>query len=304
MLYPDFNDLIALGDQKLKITHPSSRSVKSSVLGNHRSPFRGAGVEFDSVREYVPGDDIRNIDWRVTARIGSAHLKIFKEERERHVVICIDRNSTMRFGTKNTFKSVQAARVAALLGWSVIAAQDQLSVCFFGDVPNGVQFFPPKRTKKFFCNILKKLTEPPLENHHVRLEASLQYISQVVHTGALVYFISDFMDIDKQFQEEACISEMRKKCDVVFIGINDQTDKSIYPMGVLRLQASNLEKISVDTENLIGQKAYAALWKEHQERLKEITTRFKIPMVELMTESKVAQDLILGLKKIARGKKR
>lgn len=304
MLYPDFNDLIALGDKKLNLTHPSCRSVKSTVLGNHRSSFRGVGLEFNSVREYVPGDDIRNIDWRVTARIGTPHLKVFKEERERHVVICIDMNATMRFGTRNTFKSVQAARVAALLGWGAIAQQDRVSVCFFGDVPGGIQFFAPKRTKKSFCSVLKKLTQPPVESKHVPLQEALQYISQGVHTGALIYLISDFMDIDKDFKQESCISLISKKCDVVFIGINDPADKLICPVGALGFQINNLEKIVVNTESPIGQKAYALLWQEHQEKLREITSKYKIPMLELMTASEVHKDLIYGLKKIAGRKNR
>jgi uncharacterized protein (DUF58 family) len=299
MLYPDFNDLIALGDQKLNIAHPSLRSVKSTALGGHRSFFRGVGLEFDSVREYVPGDDIRSIDWRVTARTGSPHLKVFKEERERHVVICVDMNATMRFGTKNTFKSVQAARITALLGWGAIAQQDRVSICFFGDVPEGIQLFAPRRSKKSFCSVLKKLSEPPVESHHVHLSEALQYISKRVHTGSLIYLVSDFMDIDKTFEQEACVSQISKKCDVVFIGVNDQADKLIYPMGVIGLQERGKEKMNVDTENLAGQKAYASLWQEHQEKLQEITTRYKIPMLEMMTESKVHKDLILGLKKIA-----
>lgn len=157
MLYPDLNDLVRFGDLKVHLMHPSCRSVKSKMSGGHRSSFRGQGLEFDSVREYVPGDDIRNIDWRVTARTGSPHLKIFKEERERSVVICVDMNATMRFGTRNTFKSVQAARIAALLGWSAIASQDRVSACFFGDIPEAIQFFGPKRTGKSFCSLLKVL---------------------------------------------------------------------------------------------------------------------------------------------------
>lgn len=303
MLYPDFNDLLALGDVKLPLMHPSSRSVKSVISGNYRSSFRGQGLEFDSVREYVPGDDIRNIDWRVTARTGSAHLKLFQEEKERHIVLCVDMNATMRFGTKNTFKSVQAARVAAILGWKGIAQQDRVSACFFGDVPGGIQFFAPKRTRKSFCSLLKALADPPSENHRISLTESMQYVSQAVHTGSLVYFISDFMDIKKSFPQESNISYLSKTCDVVFVAINDQADKSMYPMGSMRFRSSDLEKIHVNTQSLKGRKAYADLWDEHQKLLQEIGSRWKIPILELSTESHLQRDLILGLKNIVRRKK-
>src|ERR1700722_4557819 len=127
MLYPDFNELAAFKDRRACLSHISQKAVKSIVPGNHHSPFRGQGLEFDSVRKYVPGDDIRNIDWRVTARTDSPHLKIFKEERERHILLCVDMNAAMRFGTKKTFKSIQAAHIAALLGWRGMANNDRIS---------------------------------------------------------------------------------------------------------------------------------------------------------------------------------
>jgi uncharacterized protein (DUF58 family) len=303
MLYPDFNDLIAFKDRKSDLVHPSYRSGKSIVSGNHHSPFRGQGLEFDCVREYVPGDDIRNIDWRVTARMGSPHLKLFREERERHIVISVDMNAAMRFGTKNTFKSVQAARIAALLGWRGIAHQDRISACLFGDVPQGIQFFAPKRTRKSFCTLLKMLSEPPAERHHILLEDVLQHISQAAHTGSLIYLISDFMDINKAFQQGASISRLNKRCDLVFIAVNDQADKAIYPGGTIGFCANDTEKIYVNTESIAGRKAYAAQWNENRQRLYEITSRLKVPMIELTTESDVHRDLTLGLKNIARRKK-
>ena len=304
MLYPDFDDLVACKARKSGLTHPSARSVKSTVSGKHRSSFRGQGLEFDSVREYVAGDDIRNIDWRVTARTGSPHLKIFKEERERHIVICVDMNSAMRFGTRNTFKSVQAAYVAALLGWSGISHQDRISACLFGDVPGGIHFLPPKRTRKSYCEMLKVLSAPPAEHHNVSLEEVMAHVSMVSHTGSLIYFISDFMEIDKSFLHEPSINRLTRKCDVVFIGVNDQADKSIIPVGSVGFCASDSSKFYINTESAEGREAYAAKWEEHQRCLQDITTRLKISMVELTTESDVSRELILGLKNIARRKKR
>ena len=282
--------------------HHSYRSVKSTVPGDHHSPFRGQGLEFDSVREYIPGDDIRNIDWRVTARTGSPHLKLFKEERERHIVLCVDMNAAMRFGTKNTFKSVQAARAAALLGWQGIAQHDRVSACLFGDVRNGIQYFKPQRTRKSLCAILKMLSEPNTEQHHISLEDVLHHINTAAHTGSLIYLISDFMDIDVNFQP-AAISRLSKRCDVVFIAINDQADKSIYPVGLCGFCAHD-KKVYVNTDSIAGREAYSSQWKENRQRLCEITYRLKIPMIELTTESDVHRDLVLGLKHIAKRKKR
>lgn len=304
MLYPDFNELIAFKQRKSDLRHISCRSVKAIVPGNHHSPFRGQGLEFDSVREYVPGDDIRSIDWRVTARTGFPHLKLFKEDRERHLAICVDMNVSMRFGTRNTFKSVQAARAAAFLGWQAIALQDRVSACLFGDVLDGIQLFEPKRTRKSFCAMLKMLAEPPAERHCISLEDVLQPINQTARTGSLIYLISDFISINKDLQQEASISRLSKRCDLVFIAINDQADKSLYPVGMIGCCADGQKKINVNTENVAGREAYAAQWKENRRRLYEITSRLKIPVIELTTESDVRRELIVGLKNSAKRKRR
>lgn len=303
MLYPDFNDLVALKDRKSDLRHSSSRIVKSSAVGNHHSPFRGHGLEFDSVREYVPGDDIRNIDWRVTARTGSPHLKLFREERERHVVICVDMNAAMRFGTRNTFKSVQAARIAALLGWRGIANQDRVSACLFGDVPGGVQYFTPTRTRKSFSAMLKMLSDPPAEQHQVSLEEAMQHVGKVAKTGSLIYLISDFIDLKADFQSEAGINRLNKRCDLVFVALNDPADQSIFPMGTVGFCSDDTKKIYINTLSVAGREAYAAQWKENRERLYEITTRSKIPLIELSTESDVPRDLVLSLKYVAKRRK-
>ena len=303
MLYPDFNDLVAFKDRKLNLMHTACRSVRSTVPGNHHSPFRGQGLEFDSVRQYVPGDDIRCIDWRVTARTGSPHLKLFREDRERHMIICVDMNASMRFGTRNTFKSVQAAYIAALLGWRSLAQHDCIGACLFGDVPEGLQLFAPKRTRKSFCTMLKMLAEPFPDRHAITLDAALQHVSKAAHTGALLYIISDFMDLEMTLQQEAVLNRLNKRCDVVFVAVNDEADKTMYPLGTVGFCADG-QKVFVNTESIAGRDSYEALWKQNRQRLYGMTSKFKIPLLELTTESDVRRDLILGLKTIAKRKKR
>lgn len=303
MLYPDFNDLVAFKDRKLNLRHAAPRSVRSSFVGNTRSPFRGQGLEFDSVREYVPGDDIRNIDWRVTARTGSPHLKIFNEERERHRILCVDMNASMRFGTRKTFKSVQAAKVAAILGWQGLSEHDSVSTFLFGDVPDGIQLFAPKKTRKSFCSMLKMLSEPFTEEHFVPMGEALKRMTQSVHTGSLIYFISDFLHLDQPFKPDA-LSRINKRCEVIFIAVNDPADRALFPVGTFAFCKDRSEKVYVNTDSLSGRRTYADLWKENRERLYEITTAFKIPLIELTTESDLHRELVLGLKSIAKRKGR
>lgn len=301
MLYPDFNDLISYKSRKLDKMQLARRKMGRSAPGNHYSPFRGQGLDFDAVREYVPGDDIRNIDWRVTARTGSPHLKLFKEEKERHTMICVDMNSAMRFGTRNTFKSIQAARSASLLGWRALAHQDRLSGCFFGDVPGGLHYFASKRTRQALCLMLKMLSEPPREEHRVSLEAALQHISRVAHPGSIIYLISDFMDLSPTFEKESGLSLLNKSCDMVFISINDAADAALLPAGVIGFCGQT--KVYVNTDSIKGRQIYAAQWEENRKILHTLTDRFKIPLIALSTESDVHRDLLLGLKTIAKRKK-
>lgn len=302
MLYPDFNDLISYKERKLDKMQHARRKVNSTAPGNHHSPFRGQGLNFDAVREYVPGDDIRNIDWRVTARTGSPHLKLFKEEKERHTIICVDMNAAMRFGTRNTFKSIQAARCASLLGWRALAHQDRLSACFFGDVPGGIQYFATKQTRQAFCRILKTLAEPPVEHHQVSLETALQHINKAAHPGSLIYLISDFMDLSADLPKESGLNRLNKTCDVVFISINDVADQALAPAGIIGF-CRNEEKLYLNTDSIIGRETYTEQWKSNRQALRDLTERFKIPLIVLSTESDIHRDLLLGLKSIARGKK-
>lgn len=304
MLYPDFNELVALKDLKLDLTQASRRASHATVLGGQHSPFRGQGLEFDSVRKYVPGDDIRNIDWRVTARTDSPHMKIFKEERERQILLCLDMNAAMRFGTRKTFKSVQAAHIVSLLGWRGIANQDRISACLFGDVPNGIEFFHPTRTKRSFSTLLKRLSEPSMDQHQISLGNAFQHISQIAQTGSLIYLISDFMELSKDFQQEANLSRLAKRCDVVLISVNDPADRSIFPVGTLGFCSAGDQKILIDTNNPIGRSAYEQQWIENRQKLHEIKARLKMPLIELTTESDIRRDLALGLKSLFRRKGR
>lgn len=304
MLYPNFEDLVALKNKKTKISSCSGLSVKTTRQGNHKSPFRGQGLEFDAVREYIPGDDIRNIDWRVTARTGAPHLKIFKEDRERHTIVCVDMNESMRFGTKKTFKSIQAAHIAALLGWQSLDQNDSVSGCLFGDVQNGIQYFPPKRTRQSFCAMLRLLSQPQKHSHQIPIHQPLKQLKRGITPGSLIYLISDFLDLNFHLQEESGLSLLSKRCDVVFIAVNDPADKIMPPVGTVLFSSNNENKIAINTQDALGRTAYANFWKEERKRLYEIADKFKIPLLELATESEVHKDLFLGLKRLAKRKKR
>ncbi|WP_240992094.1 DUF58 domain-containing protein [endosymbiont of Riftia pachyptila] len=147
-LYPQLNDLLELRHQAHTLGLASHHRVNSSFSGLYASVFRGTGLDFEEVREYREGDDIRNMEWNVTARTNTPHLKVFREERERSVVLCIDKGPHMSFGTRGTFKSVQAARAAALLGWAAARLNDRVGGMLFGDAQRHAVLPPHQRSPR------------------------------------------------------------------------------------------------------------------------------------------------------------
>jgi len=289
MLYPDLHELVALKDCKTRLTTRSSQLVKSTTAGAHHSPFRGQGLEFDSVREYVPGDDVRNIDWRVTARAGTPHMKLFKEERERQIIVCIDANDSMQFGTRCTFKSVQAARIASLLGWQGLSQHDRVGGCLFGNVSGGLQYYAPRRTRQSLWRMLKHLCSAPKEQCSTALETAIEHIALAAKTGSLIYLISDFLKLCPK--TERALHRLSKKNDLVLISVNDPAEKSLIPIGAVGFYHDHT--FVVNTENQEGRDHYAAEWAKNRYQLNELAKRIKISLLELTTESRLPHDLAI-----------
>jgi uncharacterized protein (DUF58 family) len=293
MLYPDFHELIQLGRRTFEAYGLPERAVLSAAPGNYTSPFRGQGLDFEEVRKYVPGDDIRNIDWRVTARTGQAHLKVFTEERERTVILCIDAGSHMRFGTRGTFKSVQAARAASLIGWSANRSHDRVGAVVHGDVPGGIQFFSPARSRRPLWKLLKLLSqEQQPEPNPASLEEAVRLLCRSAPTGALIFVIAGFDAVTADLEKH--LSRLHRRCDIVLLRLNDPADQSIPPVGMLRVTGGGI-KLRVNTDSRSGREAYAKQWQENRQLLQQIAARWQISIVDLHTDKDVRADLISGL---------
>jgi uncharacterized protein (DUF58 family) len=290
MLYPDFNELVKLGSRAASLNMGSRRNVMSAISGDQNSPFRGHGMEFKEVRQYVAGDDVRYIDWRVTARTSQPHSKIFTEERERSVILCVDANAAMQFGTRGTFKSIQAARAAALLGWKANDNNDLVGASVFGNIEGGMQFFAPLRSRKSLWNMLKLLSQKnaPQKQINVSLEETLKHLNKAAPTGALVFIISDFAQITDGLEKQ--LRNLRKRCDVVLLPINDPADRDIPPVGNLLFSNDN-SKIGINTDSLAGRKAYQAAWERNKNELKNITRRLNLKIIDLYTDKDIFDEL-------------
>jgi uncharacterized protein (DUF58 family) len=304
MLYPDFNELVNLGSRASRLKIITARKSMASAAGDYKSPFRGQGLEFHEVRDYRPGDDVRNIDWRVTARTNRPHMKIFTEERERTVLICVDSNTGMRFGTRGTFKSVQAARAAAMLGWQANGGNDRVGCVVFGDVPEGIRYFAPARSRRALWQTLKLLSRKSVGEHkaYVPLDDMLRHLERTAPTGALVFIISDFMSVDAALEKR--LANLHRRCDIVLIAITDPVDQAIPAMETLRFSDDTGKKIAIDTGHKFGRDTYAKLWRDNRSRLEDIAARRGIGIVDLSTARDVYSDLVRALRRLDLGKVR
>jgi len=302
LLYPDFNELIQLGQKASRLHIISGRQSTAASSGDYASPFRGQGLEFHEVREYRFGDDIRSIDWRVTARTDKPYVKVFTEERERTVILCVDANAAMRFGTRGTFKSVQAARAAALLGWHANGSNDRVGCIVFGDVPEGIQFFAPARSRRALWQTLKLLSSTTTGAHGlpVEQEVALKYLERVAPTRALLIVISDFQNATETM--EMRLGNLRRTCDVVLITINDPADREIPAMETVIFENHTGAKLALDTDNRFGREAYMRQWQENRRRLEGIAARRNIGIIDLDTNGDVYTDLLLGLRRLDIGR--
>jgi len=296
MLYPDFRELMELGVRSPGIDLASRRKAVSVMTGDYKSPFRGRGLEFEEVRAYVPGDDVRNIDWRVTARTGRPHLKLYSEDRERSVLVCIDRNDSMRFGTRVTFKSVQAARAAALIGWAAVHENDRIGSSLFGNVPEGQRFFGPRRSRRSLWRMMKLLSDrKDYFNQPVALGDHLQLLGKAAPSGSLVFIISDFLDLGNDLRKR--LADLHARTDVILIAVNDPADGKLSKAATL-VFSKGQERVAIDTDDREGARAYERAWNRNRQMLDDIVKSLRLGFVQLSTDREARTDLAAGLRRI------
>jgi uncharacterized protein (DUF58 family) len=208
----------------------------------------------------------------------------------------------MRFGTRGTFKSVQAARAAALLGWQANDRNDRVGSIVFGDVPKGIAYFAPVRSRQSLWQTLKllSLTTQGANSAPVSLETALKYVERVAPTGTLLLVIGEFPDATEMLERR--LTNLRRTCDVVLIPINDPADRGIPAMETVVFEDQAGLDLTLDTDSSVGREAYARQWRENRQRLEDIAARRRVGIVDLHTDKDVYTDLLLGLRRLNIGK--
>jgi uncharacterized protein (DUF58 family) len=304
-IYVSMNELVALRAAELELDLRGKKKALAAMAGLHRSAFRGRGIDFDEVRIYQPGDDVRNIDWRVTARTGRAHTKLFREERERPVYLVVDQRQSMFFGTQNAFKSVMAARIAAHFAWATRSHGDRIGGFLFND--DNVQQVRPRDGKRGIQNFFRTLLQfnqsldASQNNKSVSRQSFIQALvglNQVVRPGSLLVIISDFLHYDDITQQH--MSLLCGHNDVIAIQVFDPMEKQLPPSGVYGFTDGN-RNVRLNTAPHQLRKDYALRFVERQSELRNQLIKIGVPLLEISTADSITERLkqSLGLRSAA-----
>ncbi len=288
--------LIDLAKQATRINlhHAQNRSQQS---GGYVSRFKGRGMEFDETRLYQPGDDIRSIDWRVTARTGKTHTKVFREERERPVFISVDDRLTMQFATRGVFKSVLAAKLAGLLAWAAEYHGDRIGGQIFSELEcrelkpqNGrhavLRFLSAIVGKTNLTSSVNELGTTALPK--ITLEQVLARLAQHARPGSLVYVISDFRGINEQ--TETYLAKLAQHCEVVLIFIYDPLESSLPTKGRYRF-TNNERDVVIDTSDEQRLKNFQQLFTLRLQRIESLAKKRGLTFIKCSTSEDPLQCL-------------
>ena len=298
-LHPQLDDLLELRHQARALGIASHHLVNSTFTGLYASVFRGTGLDFDEVREYQEGDDIRNMDWLVTARTDTPHLKVFREERQRSVILCIDTGPHMSFGTRGTFKSIQAARTAALIGWAASKQHDRVGGVLFGNPATDMRYFRATPGRRGLWRLLRALTEPIErgDTDESRLMAALQHLDSGSGTGSLIFVIAPINNVTTGL--ERILGSLKQRNDVVLLPVDDPADRDLPAIGPVIFSNAAGELLEVDTDNEAGRQAFREDWEQRREELQQMSFRLGMGLIPVSTNEEVHKTLISGLRHYA-----
>ena len=259
--------------------------VNSLQTGAYVSHFRGRGMEFDESRPYQPGDDPRSIDWRVTARSTQAYTKLFREERERPVLVVVDLRSHMHFATRGYFKSVNASRAAALLAWSAHHRGDRLGGLIFGDTTH--RELKPRLGRQAALRYIHELAEHAdwqqrdPNQHEAALTQAMSALRRVARPGSLVVVVSDFSGLTRSAQ--SYLSSVARHSEVLAVFMNDPIEQELPPPGRYRLVSSD-EELAIDTHASAARRDYRQAFEQRVAELEAFCQRYGVHLMPMSTD--------------------
>lgn len=289
-------ELIAEQKHSFGIMGASRKKVHTASGGSFRSPFRGRGMEFDEIREYKSGDDIRTIDWKVTAKLGKPFTKLFHEERERPLFLLVDMRPNMRFGTKVAFKSVIAAKAAALIAWSGKEVGDKIGGIVFS--ASKYVRLEPHRQRRRLLGFLQAITDASGDSAPkggTSLAEALGEMRRVARMGGVVFVISDFYDFNDEAKKQLTL--ISAHCDVVCIYVADHLEDTPPPPGVYRVSDGSSQSITFNAGDSRWREEYQELFSLRKKNVESFCARRGAIFVEVFTDSDVPAVLRSAMRK-------
>ena len=281
--------------RKIEIkTHGLSRNI---FAGEYHSQFKGRGMAFSEVREYQPGDDVRSIDWNVTARLNKPYIKVYEEERELTVMLLVDVSGSRNFGTISQFKRDSMAEIAATLAFSTIENNDKVGVIFFSDKIE--KFIPPKKGKSHVLHIIRELISFEPTSSGTDINQVLQYLTNAQKRRCTAFLISDLQDPQFAVTETRTKSGVTpiviasRKHDLNIIQIYDRRDAELPDVGLIKMKdAESGVRVWTDTSLRSTREAYAAHWNKQQQNLVALFQKTGINHVSLRTDEDFVKALM------------
>ncbi len=275
--------------KKVRKIEIKTRGLSNQIFsGEYHSAFKGRGMAFSEVREYSPGDDVRTIDWNVTARFSTPYVKVFEEERELSVVLVVDVSASGAFGTNKQFKQELITELCAVVAFSASQNNDKIGVIFFSDKIE--KFIPPKKGKSHVLRIIRELLEFKPQNTKTNLEIALKYLTNVIKKKSIVFLISDFF-ADPNYKDALKIAN--KKHDLVALRIVDKAETELPNVGLIKLKDAETGKIMwVDTGDKAFRKQFAINHLKFEDDLKDIFNRSGIDATKIFTHENYVKPLM------------
>lgn len=288
-------DLTALHEKVRRIEIVSNRLVNERVAGEYHSVFKGQGIEFEEVRPYIPGDDIRAIDWNVTARAGTPHIKRYREEREMTVFFVVDVSGSCRFGSTRHLKSELMAEISAVLALAATANNDRVGLLLTSDRIE--KAIPPRKGRRHVLRLVREMLAHEPEGHGTDLAQALEHLRFVLHHRSVVFLISDFMTGGY----EKALSVASRRHDLIAIAVEDPLEQVLPRVGLLEvIDAETGRPMVVDTNRASVRRRFEALGRERREALRQGCRRHDVDLIELSTDRPYDQDLIQFFRRRAR----
>jgi uncharacterized protein (DUF58 family) len=279
--------------KKVRKIEIKTRGLSSNIFaGQYHSAFKGRGMAFSEVREYQFGDDVRDIDWNVTARFHRPYVKVFEEEREMTVMLLIDVSGSLDFGTKKQMKRDMVTEIAATIAFSAIQNNDKIGVVFFSDRIE--KYIPPKKGRKHILYIIREMLDFQPESKRTDVKQAVEFLSSVQKRRTTAFILSDFY-VRNEFLQSLQICN--RKHDVVAIQVYDQRARELPDVGLMKVvDAETGHEQYVDTGSKTLRQAYHKYWKNRQAQLEDTFNKSNVDHVSVATDEDFVKALLILFK--------